>query len=64
MKSNNDLLHKHSPQDFKPSLSNIIDREDSPVKRLKKRYGENLLNPYDKETIVSKSFVSKSNYYF
>jgi hypothetical protein len=65
VKSNNDLLYKHSrmdSQDFKPTLSNVIEREaESPVKRLQKRYGQNLLHPYDKETIVSKSFTSRQS---
>lgn len=30
------------------------------MRRLKKKYGDNLLNIYDKETIVSKSLTSKS----
>lgn len=30
--------------------------------RLKRKYGENILSPYDKETIVSKSFASYREY--
>lgn len=64
VRSNYDLLCQDAlPQEFKPTQSNIIERDcDSPVRRLKKKYGENLLNIYDKETIVSKSFASKSNH--
>lgn len=61
VRSNYDLLCVEA-QEFKPTQSNILEREcDSPVRRLKKKYGENLLNIYDKETIVSKSITSKSN---
>ena len=64
MRSNYDLLNKDSrcsQHEFKPTQSNIIERErESPVRRLKKKYGDNLLNIYDKETIVSKSLTSKS----
>jgi hypothetical protein len=66
VRSNYDLLNKDSrlsQQDFKPTQSNIIERDrESPVRRLKKKYGDNLLNIYDKETIVSKSITSKSNH--
>jgi hypothetical protein len=63
VRSNYDLLCVDAAtQDFKPTQSNILERDcDSPVRRLKKKYGENLLNIYDKETIFSKSFTSKSN---
>lgn len=62
VKSNNDLLSKEDiSDDFKQNQSNIIEGSaDSPVKKLKKRYGSNLLHPYDKDTIISKSFYSKS----
>jgi hypothetical protein len=63
VRSNYDLLCQDIlPHEFKPTQSNIIERDcDSPVRRLKKKYGENLLNIYDKDTIVSKSITSKSN---
>jgi hypothetical protein len=48
---------------FKPTKSDILERDcPSPtLTRLKNFYGHNLLNFYDQETIVSKSFVSRSN---
>lgn len=62
VRSNYDLMQEGSEADFKSTQSNIIDRDcDSPVRRLKKKYGDNLLNIYDKDTIVSKSIASKSN---
>lgn len=52
VRSNYDLLNKDSrisQHEFKPTQSNIIERDrESPVRRLKKKYGDNLLNIYDK----------------
>lgn len=62
VRSNYDLLQEAPPGEFKPTQSNIIERDcDSPVRRLRKKYGDNLLNIYDKDTIVSKSIASRSN---
>lgn len=61
VKSNGDLLERDDLSDFTHTQSNYMEREvESPVKKLKKRYGESLLHPYDKETIVSNSFTSRS----
>jgi hypothetical protein len=60
-RSNSDLHDLSAISDIKHNQSNILEREvDSPVKKLKKRYGESLIHPYDKDTLVSKSFCSKS----
>jgi hypothetical protein len=63
VRSNYDLLCVDSnSQEFKPTQSNILERDcDSPLRRLKKKHCQNLLNIYDKDTIVSKSIGSKSN---
>jgi hypothetical protein len=59
-RSNLDLIKLGNQEDFKPTQSNILERQDSPVRRLKNKYGGSLLNIYDKETIVSKSNTSRS----
>lgn len=59
-KSNLDLIHLANQEEFNPTQSNIIERQDSPLRRLKNKYAGSLLNIYDKETIVSKSNTSKS----
>ena len=62
VQSNYDLLldtSQLSESEFKPTYSGMLDAKcESPVDRLKRKYGDNMLSPYDKETIVSKSFVS------
>ena len=62
VKSNYDLLiggSQVSESDLRPTYSGIMESKcESPVSRLKRKYGANMLSPYDKETIVSKSFAS------
>ena len=62
VKSNNDFFQNEDNSDFSEAHSIIIGKgRDSPIQKLKKRYGDNLLHPYDKDTILSKSFVSRSH---
>ena len=62
VQSNYDLLmsgSQLSESEVRPTYSGILDKCESPVRRLKRKYGENMLSPYDKETIESRSFVSQ-----
>jgi hypothetical protein len=63
VRSNYDLLATDAllHQDFKPTQSNIIERKGESPRRENKKYGDNMMNIYDQETIVSKSIGSKSN---
>lgn len=62
VKSNYDLFQNDECEDLIEVHSIIIGRgRDSPVQKLKKRYGDSLLHPNDKDTIESKSFISRSH---
>jgi hypothetical protein len=56
VKSNKDLLKNplEYPLDYSPSQSYIDDGYLSPVRKLKEKNKNKLLNIYDKETIISK----------
>ena len=62
VQSNYDLLSESSQlseSELKPTYSGMLEpKYQSPVDRLKRKYGDNMLSPYDKETIISRSFVS------
>lgn len=63
VKSNYDLFRRGEEEEDISQVHSIIigQGRDSPVQKLKKRFGDNLLHPYDRETIESKSFISRSH---
>jgi hypothetical protein len=62
VKSNYDLFRNDECEDLIEVHSIMIGKgRDSPVQKLKKRYGEGLLHPNDKDTIESKSYISRSH---